>query len=277
MRERIYVAVGSRPFNGFIMAVICINAITIGLQTFDLPEHIMNALETFDALCLGIYVAEAALKIYARRLEYFRSAWSVFDFIIIIVSFIPVGTLPFAPQIARTLRIVRYFRTLRLVSGFGHMRMIADAIGRSLPGVVWTAILLLIVHYIFAIVGIDLFRNDFPEYFGSLGVALFTLFQFATLEGWPDVARTIMAAYPGSWVFFVSYVVIASFIVVNVVVGIIVTAVEDSHEAECRRQAAKKQAAKKSSVRQDDLRQELDALKAQIAKVEAMLERFDRD
>jgi len=270
MREKVFNFVGSRAFNGVIMAIILVNAFTIGLQTLDLSPEAMRALEMFDALCLGIYMIEAALKIYARGAAYFKAPWSVFDLIIIVVSLIPVGSLPFSPQVIRTLRIIRYFKTLRLVSGFSHMRVIIDALGRSIPGVAWTAILLMIVHYVFAIVGIDLFREEFPEYFGSLGTALFTLFQFATLEGWPDVARTIIDVYPASWAYFTSFVVLAAFIIVNVVVGIIVEAVEQSQEAERR-----KHLAKKASPKEDDLRQELVRLKEQIGKVEAMLDKVD--
>lgn len=269
MRDQVRALVDARGFNGFIMAVICIDAITIGMQTFDLPGSLMSALVLFDEVCLGVYVIEAALKIYAYRSEYFKSKWNLFDFIIIVVSFIPIGSMSLPPQIARTLRVIRFFKTFRLISGFNHMRVIVDALTRSIPGVIWTAILLLIVHYVFAIIGIDLFRDEFPQYFGTLGGSLFTLFQCATLEGWPDIARNVMAVYPGAWAFFTLYVVIAAFIIVNIVVGIVVNAVEESQvhaEAEAAAEEDGVDAA-------DQLRVELAALKKQIEVIEALLDK----
>lgn len=268
MRERVRALVDSRGFKCFVMALICLNAFTIGLQTFNLPAGLMKALVLFDGACLAIYVVEAVLKIYAYRCDYFKSKWNIFDFVIVLVCLVPIGSLPLSPQVARSLRIIRFFKSLRLVSGFSHMRVIVDALGRSIPGVVWTAVLLLIVHYVFAIIGIDLFRNDFPQYFGTLGGALFTLFQCATLEGWPDIARTIMDLYPGAWAYFFLYIVIAAFIIVNIVVGIVVNAVEESQvHAEVEAYAEEELGSS------GQLRAELVALKKQIAVVEALLDK----
>ena len=224
--------VESRTFQRGIMAVIFFNAIIIGLQTIDLSPGAARALDFLDALCLVVYVAEAALKLRAWRLDYFRDGWNVFDFVIVPLSLIPAGLLPIPVQVVRIIRGVRAFRVFRLISAFRQMRLIIEAIIKALPGVAWTAALLAVIYYVFAVIGVTLFEESHPEYFGHLGRAVYTLFQIMTLESWSHgIARPVMAVHPLAWLYFVPFVCCSTFIILNVVVGLVVSSIDEAQAA----------------------------------------------
>lgn len=228
MREKAIKLVESNEFINSILVIVVLNALVIGVQTCVTDRQLYGMLEVANNLFLLIFVIELVLELYAWRLDYFKSGWNVFDFIIIVASIISFFSW-FAPiQVFRVLRILRAFRVLRLVSALKQMRIVIDAMITSLPGVAWTVVLLGIISYVFAVVGVFLYGEAHPEYFGNLGKAFFTLFTVVTLEGWPDLAREIMATNPTAWLYFIPYVIIAAFIIANVLVGVIVQAVQDS-------------------------------------------------
>ena len=274
MRERVKTLVDSRQFSVFILTVIIINSIVIGLQTAELPADLAFALNVFDSVCLCIYIVEMILKLVAYRTAYFKDGWNVFDFIIILASLVPAGIVPFPVQVARILRVLRIFRVFRLVSAFAQLRIIVQAIGRSIPGVAWTAFLLIIVYYVFAIIGTNMFGKAFPDWFGDLGASFYTLFQVMTLESWSmGIARPVIEVFPWAWAYFVPFVVISAFIIVNVVVGIMVNVVDEtSHEGQEKR--AENEAMKERSKQDRNLmlKQEIVALKKQVSELEKYLD-----
>lgn len=262
MREKVTKLVESKEFINGILVLVVLNAFVIGIQTCVRDSSVYAMLEVVNNCILGIFVVELALELYAWRGDYFKSGWNVFDFIVVIASIVSVFAW-FAPvQIFRTLRILRTFRALRLVSALKQMRVIIDAMLKALPGVAWTVVLLAIISYVFAVIGVFLYGEAYPEYFGNLGDAFFTLFTVATLEGWPDLARTIMATNPTAWLYFVPYVIIAAFIIMNVLVGVIVEAVQGSAVNE----------ALSSPEKKDSLSDELLALQRQINVIQGLLE-----
>lgn len=237
-RERVRNFVESTGFHVFIFFVILVNSITIGWEISQF-DHFVNDMpqamiyfETFDFICLLIYIVEAALKLYAYRLKYFKSAWNLFDFAIILLSVIPaLGIIPVPIQFLRSIRLVRAFRVLKIISLFDRMHIIVEAIGKSISSVVWTALLLLVVIYIFDVIGVAAFGADYPEQFGSLSVGAVTLVE-AALDGWPDFAHEIAVNHPYGYLYFILYIVCSALIVLNVVVGIIVDAIQTSAQAE---------------------------------------------
>ena len=251
-------------FSRFVTAVIVGNAVVLGLETTAPGPAAARALACLDALCVGLYVVEAGLKLAAYRWAYFRSGWNIFDFCITALALVPASILPVPAQAARLLRVFRVLRTFRLVSACGRMRVIVEAVGRSLPGVMWTAALLLIIIYVFAVIGAHLFGADFPEYFGNLGRAFFSLFQIMTLEGWDGIARPIMIPHPLAWVYFVLYILASTFIMLNVVVGLVVSAIDEAQRAELAAAGA-------------DEAGELRRLGERLDRIEKMLERMDRE
>ena len=168
-RERVRELVQSNRFEAVIMIIVIVNSIIIGIQTVDLPEPIATIFTIIDNVCLGIYIVEACLKIYAYHGSYFKDGWNIFDFAIIVLSLIPTQILPIPTQAARVIRVFRAFRAFKLISAFKQMRVIVEAVGKCIPGVAGTAVLLFIMFYVFAIIGTTLFGDAFPEFFGDLG------------------------------------------------------------------------------------------------------------
>lgn len=211
-----------------IISLIVINAVILGLETsprvMDLAGPVLLAINT---AILGVFVVEIGLKLIAFGPRFFRSGWNVFDFLVVGISLVPTtGPL----EILRALRVLR---VLRLLSQVPKLRVIIESLMRALPGMGWTALLLLLVFYVFGVMGTMLFGDQFPEYWGSLGASLFSLFQIMTLESWSSgIARPMMEASGWVWVFFVPFILISSFMVLNLFIAIIVTATQSIHEDE---------------------------------------------
>ena len=205
----------------------------MGLQT---SEKICGAigpvLTVLDNICLGIFILELLLKIVAYGFRFFTDGWNWFDLIVVVCSL--VSGLSFL-KVLRVFRIFRIFRTFkalkgirafRLVSRLDKLRLVFEAIRKSIPGISWSGALLLIIYYIFALIGTTLFGIAFPDWFGSIGKSLYTLFQVMTLESWSmGISRPVMDVFPWAWVYFVPFVLISSFVIMNVVVGIVVNSI----------------------------------------------------
>lgn len=227
-RRQLGLWVEGRSVTRFIIALIVINAVILGLET---SPAIMNvagtALIVANKTILAVFVVEIALKLIAFGPRFFRSGWNLFDFFIVAIALVPAAG-PF--EILRALRILR---VLRLLSQIPKLRAIIEALLRAMPGIGWTALLLVLVFYIFAVMGTMLFREEFPQYWGNLGLSLFSLFQIMTLESWSTgVARPMMEVYPLIWVYFVPFILISSFMVLNLFIAIIVTATQSIHHDE---------------------------------------------
>ena len=217
-----------RPFQWAILAVILFNSLLFGLQTSQgIIQNYGAALQCLDQICLWIFVIELGLKILAYGALFPRDPWNIFDFLIVAISFVPdMGMFS-------SLRLFRVLRVFKLVSGMRHMRIIISAILRSLPGVSWAGMLLLLVYYVYGIIGTNLFGSAFPAWFGDLGKSAYSLFQIMTLESWSmGIARPVIAQFPYAWVFFVTYILLSSFIVMNIVVGIVLNSIGDSFKKE---------------------------------------------
>lgn len=265
--------VESRSFQLFVAVVICVNAITIGCETLDLPDGMILALSIFDLACLGVYIVEAYLKISAYGNAYFQDGWNIFDFLIVVVSVLVLllSALAIAVQIPvqvlRTIRLFRVVRLFKLLSMFRKLRVIVEAIGRSIPAVLWTCLLLLIVLYVFDVIGVFVFSAEFPAYFDDLATGMFTMFQIVTLEGWPDIARPIIEAHPLAWLYFVPLVILTAFIMLNIILGIILETIDESRQAERVEPGAT----------EVQLAQELDDLKEQIGTVQRLLDKTNAE
>ncbi|AKS41992.1 ion transporter [Wenzhouxiangella marina] len=227
-RERLGHWVEGRGFSRFIIGLIVLNAAILGLETSPtMMERAGAVLAGANAIILGIFVIEILLKLVAFGPRFFRSGWNLFDFFIVGISLVPAsGPL----EILRALRILR---VLRLLSQVPKLRLIIESLMRALPGMGWTALLLILVFYVFAVMGTMMFGEQFPELWGNLARSLFTLFQVMTLESWSTgVARPMFDAYPWVWVYFVPFILVSSFMVLNLFIAIIVTATQSIHADE---------------------------------------------
>ena len=211
-----------------IITIILINAVILGLETSDwLMARAGVVLRTADWICLAIFSAEIVLKLYAHRLRFFRSGWNIFDFLIVSVSLVPAG------QGLSVLRALRILRVLRVVSVSPNLRRVVEGFVTALPGMGSVFLLMGIIFYIGAVMATKLFGASFPEWFGNLGASLYSLFQIMTLESWSmGIVRPVLEVYPLAWLFFVPFIMVTTFAVVNLLVGLIVNSMQDAHAAE---------------------------------------------
>ncbi|MDZ7789535.1 MAG: ion transporter [Xanthomonadales bacterium] len=227
-RERLGRRVEGPAFTRFIIALIIVNAAILGLETSQaVMARFGDVLVALNTAILGAFIIEIGLKLVAFGPRFFKSGWNVFDFLVVGISLVPTaGPL----EILRALRVLR---VLRLLSQVPKLRVIIESLLRALPGMGWTALLLLLVFYVFAVMGTMMFGERFPEYWGNLGMSLFSLFQIMTLESWSSgIARPMMEAMPWAWAFFVPFILVSSFMVLNLFIAIIVTATQSIHQDE---------------------------------------------
>ena len=210
----------------FILIVIVINALTLGLETN--PAIVAATgplLHIADQIALAIFVVELAMKMITLKTDFVRDPWNIFDFLIVGISFVPaVGWLT-------VLRSMRVLRVLRLISGIPRLRIIVQSLLLSLPSIGWISLLMIVLFYTFAVMATKLFGQAFPEWFGSLGATFFTLFQVMTLESWAmGIARPVMETFPYAYLFFIPYVLLSAFIVLNVFIAIIIGGMDDARQ-----------------------------------------------
>lgn len=258
--------VESNPFQNFILWIIIINAVLLGLMTYpELMEKYGNYLHLISNVSVGIFTIEIIMRLFAYGKNFFKSGWNNFDFIIVLISLVPTGGV-FSSF--RVFRILRALRAFRLISKLEKLRIIVQAIIASIPNVGWASVLLLIIFYIFSIIGTTLFALDFPDWFGTIGKTMYTLFQVMTLESWSmGIARPVIALHPYAWVYFVCFILVSSFIVMNVIVGVVVNAISDI-SADIKKQKEEK----KLQSSKIDLDSELLKLKEHMALVCDLIE-----
>jgi len=218
-----------RPAVGnFILGVILFNAVLLGLETSDgLMADWGMLIIALDRVCLAIFVIEIVAKLIAYRFAFFRSGWNLFDFFIVGISLVP------GAQSFSVLRAMRILRLLRVVSVSPNLRRVVEGLITALPGMGSVFLLMSLIFYIGAVMATKLFADSFPDWFGTLGLSAYSLFQIMTLESWSmGIVRPVMDVYPYAWVFFVPFIMVTTFAVVNLLVGLIVNSMQDAHAAE---------------------------------------------
>jgi len=207
-------------FQNFIVALIVINGITMGLETSkEFMADYGLYIEFFNTFVITVFVIEILLRIYVYKLNFFKDPWSLFDFFVVGISLVPTT------QGLEILRVLRVLRLFRLITVIPQMRKIVSALASVIPGMLSIAAILVLFFYVFAIMATHLYSEKFPEWFGTLGESFYTLFQIMTLESWSmGIVRPIMEVYPLAWIFFIIFIFVATFIMVNLIVAIVVDA-----------------------------------------------------
>lgn len=234
-RKRLERFVGSTSVQGVVLAVIIVNAVTIGLQTaFHQGTPLGDALHVLDSIALSIFVVEIALKLVAYGPKrFFTDGWSVFDFLVVAIALVPsAGPLS-------VLRALRVLRVLRVIKFMPQVRTVVDALLHSIPGIGAIAILMSLVFYVSSVMATMLFGEAFPEWFGDIGKSLYSLFQIMTLESWSmGIVRPVMEVMPHAWLFFVPFILISAFITLNLFIAVIVDTMQTLRaEREARAEA----------------------------------------
>ncbi len=221
--------VESARFQYFIIGVIVLNAITLGMETSTgMVEEYGGLLHALDRTALVIFVVELTAKLFTYRWRFFRDPWNVFDFIIVAIALVP------ASGAFSVLRAMRILRALRLVSMVPSMRRVVTALLSALPGMGSIITLLVLVMYVSSVMGTKLFAAASPEYFGDIGKTAFTLFQVMTMEGWADIARDLMKVHPWAWAFFVLFLLVCTFTVLNLFIAVVVNAMQENVAADLK-------------------------------------------
>ena len=272
-RQRISEFVEHPKFTIFITTLIFINAITLGLETdASITRHFGGWLSKIDRLILALFTVELALKFYAYRFSFFRSGWNIFDFVIVFIAWLPTtGALS-------VLRALRILRVLRLLSVVPQMRRVISALGHSIPGMISVVGVLCIIFYVSAVLTTKLFGShpdpDLQEWFGTVGASAYTLFQIMTLESWSmGIVRPVMEHYPYSWIFFVPFIIVTSFAVLNLFIGIIVDAMQIVQQE--TRQIDKSEIKEFTHSELLSLHERFDELHAELIKVKSQVESKD--
>jgi len=265
--------VESRPFRGVIIAVILLAGVLAGVETSAAMVAQYGAiLKLLDGAVLAIFIIEIVFKLMAhgsRPLDYFRDGWNIFDFTIVALCVLPVGG-----QFAAVLRLVRTLRLLRLVSALPKLQLLVGALLKSLSAMGYVGLLLGLIFYIYAVIGIHLFGRQAPEHFGSLPAALMSLFQMITLDNWSDLFSAVRDAAPvPATIYFVSFILLGTMIMLNLFIGIVMNSMAEMHvELDAQKQASTTSAEKDCMPGNvSTLDQQLLRLRSQLDEVRARL------
>ncbi len=228
LRERAGEWIESRPVQYFIIGLIVINAVILGMQTSpSIMAQMGPQLDVADQAILAVFVFEIAVKLFAFGPGFFKRAWNNFDFIIVGIALVPASG-PLA-----VLRALRILRVLRMISMVPRLRFVVEALLHAVPGISSIAALMLLIFYVFAVMATSIFGGHFPEWFGDIGASMYTLFQVMTLESWSmGIVRPVMEVFPYAWLYFVPFILIATFTMLNLFIAIIVDTMQTMHQAD---------------------------------------------
>jgi voltage-gated sodium channel len=215
--------VESSMVQGWIVAIIIINAAILGLETSPgIMAKWESLLVALDKMCLAVFLVEIGIKIAAYRGLFWRSGWNLFDVLVVAIALVP-GAGPWS-----VLRSLRVLRVLRLLTVIPSLRKVVAAFLHSIPGLAGVVAVMAIFFYTAGVLATRLFGQNFPDWFGSLGKSLYTLFQVMTLESWSmGIVRPVMESHPWAWAFFVPFIIIATFTILNLFIGIIVSTMQE--------------------------------------------------
>jgi voltage-gated sodium channel len=230
MKETVRRFVEGSRFQNFIVSLIVLNAIILGMETSDyLMDGFGVYLTAVDAMILKVFVIEILLRLFVHRLRFFTQPWSIFDLVVVGISLVP------ASEAYAALRALRVLRVLRLVSVVPTMRRVIEGLLSAIPGIASVSTIMLLFFYVFAVIGTHLYSDTFPQWFGTLGATMFTLFQIMTLESWSmGIVRPVMEQHPGAWMFFVLYILVTTFTMLNLFIAVIVNAMHSSADASAK-------------------------------------------
>ncbi len=244
----------------WLIALILVNAVILGLESYSQIQARWGAwLMLVDRTILAVFVVEIAVRMVAHRFAFFRDPWSVFDFIVVGIALIPASG-PFA-----VLRALRVLRVMRLISMVPSMRRVATGLLAAIPGLGSVVGIIAVILYVSAVVATKLFGAAFPHWFGTLGESAYTLFQVMTLESWSmSIVRPIMEVFPYAWLFFVTFILISTFTMLNLFIAVVVTSMQQEHRTELEQATEKHESA-------DRLHAEISATRRDVHELRAML------
>ncbi|MBM9538268.1 ion transporter [Desulfobulbus alkaliphilus] len=267
-RDQLYHWLEKRIIQRFIITIILLNAVILGLETVPaINDPHGGLLSRLDRLCLGIFVVELTLAIIAMGpSRFFRDPWRVFDFVVVSIALIP------ATGAFTVLRSLRVLRVLRLASASPRMRVVVSALLAAIPGLSSIIALLLLLFYVAAVMSTKLFGPNFPEWFGSINASMYTLFQIMTLESWSmGIVRPVLELYPYAWLFFIPFIMLATFTMLNLFIAVIVEAMQSQAQAAQAKQLEEIETI--AEEKEQALHRDIDSLRREISELKELLRR----
>jgi voltage-gated sodium channel len=239
--------VDSTPFTIVVVATIAVNAVVLGLQTYDgVVDRWGATLDAINAACVGVFIVELLIRIasyWPRPWNFFRNGWNIFDFVVVGATFVPG-----VAENSTLLRLARLLRVVRIVRILPDLRILLRGVWRSVPPLASIAAVTVMILFVYGMVGWILFADDLPEQWGNIGRAMLTLFVMLTLEDFPTYMNDAMEIYPWAWIYFVSFILVAAFIVLNVLIGIVLNSMEEARELERREALRARYGARKAGA-----------------------------
>jgi voltage-gated sodium channel len=266
-RERLQRLIDHPATQRIVIILILVNAVALGLETSDrVMAQVGPALLALDRAILAVFVVEIVARLAAHRAAFFRDPWSVFDFAVVAIALVPASG---ALSVLRALRVLRVLRLLTVVPS---MRRVVGALLSAIPGLASIAMVLGLIFYVFGVIATKLFGDTHPEWFGTLGHSLYTLFQVMTLESWSmGISRPVMETYPYAWAFFVPFILVATFTMLNLFIAVIVSAMQTFTAGDAQETRAAVEQARDHV--EADLHAEMRSLRGEIAELKALLGR----
>lgn len=225
----------NRAFELFVVSIILFSALVIGAKTYDIPADVLTVIGWLDTIITLFFLLEVSIRFIGEpeKKRFFLNGWNTFDTLIVVISLIPVED----SEMALIGRLIRIFRVLRMVSIIPELRLLLNSLIKALPQLGYVILLMFIIFYIYAAVGASFFAAINETLWGDISIAMLTLFRVMTFEDWTDVMYETMEVYPFSWIFYLSFIFLTTFAFLNMVIGIVVSVMENEHAEEAREQA----------------------------------------
>lgn len=259
-QSRLAHTLASKTFEYAITGLILFNAVLLGLETD--PDILAAAgpeIDLLNDIIVGIFVIEIFLRMFAFGRSYWRDGWNWFDIVVVGAALLPTAA---GLSALRALRVVRLLRIIHVVPS---LRRVVEGLIRALPGLGSIVVLLLVLIYVFSVMATKMFAATHPDFFGTLGASAFSLFTVMTLENWPELARTVMETHPWAWFFFITFILVSSFAVLNLFIGVIVEAMQSQGLSEDR------SAARDVAAASDVILAEVRSLRLEVQQIRASI------
>lgn len=263
LQQQLILLKSNKVFEVSVIFIIIVSALLTGAKTYQIHGTLDTIIFWLDNFITVFFLFEITIRLLAEKriIHFFKNGWNVFDFIIVVISLIPID----GSETALIARLLRVFRLLRLVSIVPQLRILINALIKALPGMAYIALLMFIIFYIYGAIGSLLFGQINPELWGNIAIALLTLFRVATFEDWTDVMYETMEVYPLSWIFYLTFIFLTAFVFLNMMIGVILDVMQKEQ------QLYDQDLAEQEAEEVHWIKQEIQLVTDKLDKIEALL------
>lgn len=228
LRDRFVAIRSNKIFEMIVISIIIFSALVIGASTYDIDPNWLGVVKFLDIAITVFFLTEIIIRMLAEEkfLHFFKSAWNIFDFVIVTLSLIPIDE----SEMVLIARLLRIFRVLRLISVIPELRLLMNALAKAIPRIGYVTLLMFIIFYIYGAVGSFFYEKINPVLWGDITISMLTLFRVATFEDWTDVMYETMTVYPMSWIFYLTFIFLTAFVFLNMMIGVVLDVMQKEHE-----------------------------------------------